>query len=322
MMPYTIKVGDVMPVITISRQTASLGDEIAAGLSEKLGMQVITREMAISKWLPEVADSYELKMLEESPKFYLGTSKKGIGFKEFIEQRLKAEAENSSIIIIGMGAQLIFAKKPGTLNVRIIAPDDVRMQRINRQYGLSGSEAADMLEKSDRRHKRYISTLYGKDWADPLLYDLTLNTGISGVGESIKAISSLFESRDSVLAASPAEVMQEAAVKKEPVFKHPAEEEFADLLNMYNIEWDYEPKTFPLEWDAEGNVTMAFSPDFYLTRFDTYIELTTMEQKYVTTKNKKVRRLKELYPDINIKIVYKKDFISLAKRFGLAKEEN
>lgn len=314
-----------MPVITISRQTASLGDEIAAGLSEKLGIKVFTREMAISKWLPEIADSYELRMLEESPKFYLGISKTGIEFKEYIEQRLKVEAEKSPLIIIGMGAQLIFAKQRETLNVRIIAPDEVRMQRINRQYGLSGREAADMLEKSDRRHKRYISTLYCKDWADPLLYDLTLNTGVSGVGESIKAICSLYESRDSLLGGPGGlnvETERVPAKKKDPVFKHPAEVEFAEILDMHNIEWDYEPKTFPLEWDAEGNITMAFSPDFYLTRFDTYIELTTMEQKYVTTKNKKVRRLKELYPDINIKIVYKKDFHSLVKRFGLNREEN
>ena len=96
-----------------------------------------------------------------------------------------------------------------------------------------------------------------------------------------------------------------------PVLKNQAEIEFAKLLDMYQIEWKYEPKTFPIEWDAEGNVVSAFSPDFYLTNFDTYIELTTMNQKYVTEKNKKIRKLKELYPGINIKIVYKKDFIRL-----------
>jgi hypothetical protein len=104
-------------------------------------------------------------------------------------------------------------------------------------------------------------------------------------------------------------------------FKHPAEEEFASILDMYGIEWQYEPRTFPVQWDAEGNVTMAFSPDFYLTKFDTYIEITTMDQKYVTTKNKKVKRLRELYPGININIVYKKDFHTLLKRFGFSGED-
>ena len=63
---------------------------------------------------------------------------------------------------------------------------------------------------------------------------------------------------------------------------------------------------------------MAISPDFFLPRFNTYIEITTMDQKYVTTKNKKVKLLKELYPDININIVYKKDFYSLLERFGFS----
>ena len=84
---------------------------------------------------------------------------------------------------------------------------------------------------------------------------------------------------------------------------------------MYHIDWIYEPHPFPIEWDAEGNVTQAFSPDFFLPRFKTYLELTTMNQKYVTEKNKKARRLKELYPDIQVRIVYKIDFESLIERF-------
>jgi len=98
-------------------------------------------------------------------------------------------------------------------------------------------------------------------------------------------------------------------------FKTEAEAEFAKILDMYQLDWKYEPKTFPIEWDAEGNVTMAFSPDFYLTKFDMYIELTTMNQKYVTLKNKKTKKLRELYPGINVKVMYKKDFDTLMERF-------
>ncbi len=83
---------------------------------------------------------------------------------------------------------------------------------------------------------------------------------------------------------------------------------------MHHIQWEYEPRTFPVQWDTEGNVTQAFAPDFYLPRFDTYIELTTMDQKYVSQKKKKVRMLQKLYPDININIVFKNDFYHLAER--------
>ncbi len=104
---------------------------------------------------------------------------------------------------------------------------------------------------------------------------------------------------------------------KTAVFKNDTEEEFARILDMYNIEWLYEPKTFPVEWDAEGNVTMAISPDFYLPKFNLYLELTTMDQKYVTKKNKKMRLVRELYPGTNIRIVYKKDFQELVDRLKL-----
>jgi hypothetical protein len=100
-------------------------------------------------------------------------------------------------------------------------------------------------------------------------------------------------------------------------FAHPSERVAAQILDFYRIEWAYEPTTFPLEWDSEGNVLASFSPDFYLPEFDLYIELTTMNQKLVTKKNRKVRRLKELYPDINIKILYQKDFRKLLFKYEI-----
>lgn len=100
-------------------------------------------------------------------------------------------------------------------------------------------------------------------------------------------------------------------------FAHPSERVAAEILDFYHIRWAYEPDTFPIEWDSNGNVIASFSPDFYLSDLDLYIELTTMSQKLVTKKNRKVRRLKELYPDIRIKILYQKDFRSLLLKYGL-----
>jgi hypothetical protein len=94
-------------------------------------------------------------------------------------------------------------------------------------------------------------------------------------------------------------------------FAHSSELEFAKILDFYDISWFYEPKTFPIEMDGEGNVLLSFTPDFYLPDFDLYIELTTLNQKLVTKKNRKLKKLKELYPDINIKLFYKKDFHNL-----------
>ncbi len=104
-------------------------------------------------------------------------------------------------------------------------------------------------------------------------------------------------------------------------FAHPSERVAAEILDFYSIAWDYEPTTFPIEWDGDGNVIASFSPDFYLPDFDLYIELTTMSQKLVTKKNRKVRRLKELYPDVRIKIFYQRDFRNLLLKYGIPVQE-
>lgn len=100
-------------------------------------------------------------------------------------------------------------------------------------------------------------------------------------------------------------------------FAHSSERICAEILDFYGIKWLYEPKTFPLKWDKKGNVIQSFTPDFFLPELDLYIELTTMSQKLVTKKNRKVRQLREIYPDVNIKIFYQKDFRNLLLKYGL-----
>jgi hypothetical protein len=107
---------------------------------------------------------------------------------------------------------------------------------------------------------------------------------------------------------------------KKVEFAHPAEETFAKILNFYGIEWQYEPHTFDLEWDEDGNVTTAFTPDFYLPQQDLYVELTTLRPKLSTHKNRKLRRIKELYPEINIKLYKRKEMRDLMIKYGLMKE--
>lgn len=101
-------------------------------------------------------------------------------------------------------------------------------------------------------------------------------------------------------------------------FAHPSEEEFAALLSFYGIAWLYEPTTFPLAWDGEGQVTQAFAPDFYLPEYDLYIELATRRQRQMTEKHRKIRRLHELYPQVQIKLVNRRAFEDLLRRFDLS----
>ncbi len=100
-------------------------------------------------------------------------------------------------------------------------------------------------------------------------------------------------------------------------FAHNSERQFARLLVFYGIHWEYEPRTFTLEHDRAGNPAQAFTPDFYLPAYDLYIEITTLNQKLVTKKNRKARRLRELYPEVNIRVFYQRDYLSLLMKYGL-----
>ena len=105
-------------------------------------------------------------------------------------------------------------------------------------------------------------------------------------------------------------------------FAHNSERQFAKLLDFYQIDWMYEPTTFDIAWDRDGRATQRFAPDFYLPQFDTYIEITTLNQKLVTKKNRKIRRLSALYPDVRCKILYQRDYQNLLVKYGLEPIDN
>jgi hypoxanthine phosphoribosyltransferase len=100
-------------------------------------------------------------------------------------------------------------------------------------------------------------------------------------------------------------------------FAHSIEEEFARILDYYGISWEYEPRSFDLEWDEDGRVKVAFTPDFYLPGQDLFVELTTLRPKLVTKKNRKLRRMNELYPEINIQLWKRSDLRNLMLRYGI-----
>jgi len=100
-------------------------------------------------------------------------------------------------------------------------------------------------------------------------------------------------------------------------FAHNSERQFAMLLDFYGIAWEYEPTEFTLEWDRAGRPVQAFRPDFYLPAYDLFLEITTMNQKLVTKKNAKVRRLRERHPDVRVKVLYQRDYLNLLVKYGL-----
>jgi hypoxanthine phosphoribosyltransferase len=98
-------------------------------------------------------------------------------------------------------------------------------------------------------------------------------------------------------------------------FAHASEEDFARLLDFYDVAWQYEPRSFPLR-EENGRVLEAFTPDFYLPDLELYIELTTLKQSLVTEKHRKLRRFQERYPDLQVKLLHRSDYLSLLAKYG------
>lgn len=114
---------------------------------------------------------------------------------------------------------------------------------------------------------------------------------------------------------------ERAAPHEAVAFAHNAERQLAKLLDFYGVRWEYEPQTFVLATDEDGNATQGFTPDFYLPAYDLFIEITTLSQKLVTKKNGKVRRLRELHPEIRVRIIYQRDYVGLLEKYGLEEPE-
>lgn len=311
-----------MAIITISRQNGSLGDEIADALASRLGTTVISRKYALDNFFGEINPG-TLDRLNESAKFFETTLPGSTRtYADILVERIRAlasESKDKDLIILGMGGSVLLSGFPGALHVRVTASETTRLNTIARKYHITTDEASEVLNIADRKHRKFVRTVYGKDITSPEQFDLILNTDRLSVDECVDAVVELARKHD--LRVRLSESNENSGTidhqTRNTAFKNETEEEFARILSMYNIEWLYEPKTFPVEWDAEGNVTMAISPDFYLPRFNLYLELTTMDQRYVTKKNKKMRLVKELYPGTNIRIVYKKDFNELVDRLKM-----
>jgi len=303
-------------IITVSRQTGSLGEELAKELSMTFGLPLIDREYVNTQWLSGIAKSNQISLLKDSPKAHLTLSSEGIPFYVSIENRLKEATKDSGAIILGLGAEVIFKDNPNAFHIRIISPEPARINRICEQYGIDATQAQKFIALSDRKHRKYLFDIYSQSWGDNSLYHITLNTEKLKITQISQMIANMFPNEIKNGTSAAKIDTGEHRLKKRD-FVHPSEAEFVKILEMYHLEWKYEPTTFPIEWDTEGNVTKAFTPDFFLPAFQTYVELTTMNQKYVTAKNRKMRKLKALYPEVNITILYKKDISKLLSKFGV-----
>ncbi len=240
-------------------------------------------------------------------------------------------------LVIGVdGAELLFEGFPAMLRVRIVAHANRRTGNLMLDDHLDRATAKQQLKSREREARLLRRLRFRRANPAPDSFDLVLNAGTfdgEPMAQMIEAAAHAHELDSYGLLAPAAEAQRQFKIRlqlarygmtakgqaslKKAQFYHPSEQIFANLLDFYRIAWEYEPKSFPIAWDASGRVLEAFTPDFYLPESDLYVELTTMKQSLVTKKNRKIRLLREIYPGVNIQVFYLKDLQELVLKYGL-----
>jgi cytidylate kinase len=246
-------------------------------------------------------------------------------------------ATEHHLVYCAAGGEVEARYFPGTLRVHVVAPESVRIGNLMLDRRLERGAARQLLLELDAAERAERKVRFGKTRVTAELFDLVLNAELltteqmaelietavrsMGLGERgllSQAAEAQLQFRTRLQLARHGLVPPGKITLRKKRFANASEEMFANLLDFYRIAWEYEPRSFPVQWDREGNVRESFTPDFYLPEVDMYVELTTMKQSLVTRKNRKVRLLRELYPHLNIQVYYQKDFENLVFKYGLA----
>lgn len=184
-----------MAVITFSRQLGSLGFQVAKAVAERLNYRLVWRDLinqaAIRAGAPEVA----LAMLDEFN--LLGIAPTQQQFKDYIRvvgQVIRELADEGKIVIVGRAGQVLLQDDPRILHVRVVAPIEVRVERLVSARGILLESARAQIQASDRARKNYLRRFYHVNWEDSNLYDIILNTGrisVAAAADTIYQIAQL-----------------------------------------------------------------------------------------------------------------------------------
>jgi hypothetical protein len=308
-----------MAVLTISGDPASRWEEVAQAVARLLKFELVT-ESRLAQWMTEEFGE---------------ASVPARAWASAAVAVLARLAREHPLLIALDGAEQLFRPAPWLLRTRITTIDAHRAGKLMLDLRLEKPEAVGRLRELDAEQKRLRKARFGRASADSAFFDLTLNLTQIDAAQAADVLGAAaarrFEQQGllSPNAADEIEFETRLELAKRGIvpagrarvarasFGHPSEELFANLLEFYRIQWEYEPRSFPLQWDKDGRVTEAFTPDFYLPELDLYVEVTTMKQSLVTKKNRKVKLLRGIYPHINIQVFYQKDFQELVFKYGL-----
>ena len=310
-----------MAFICVSGEAACRHEELARLATQRLGCELVS-ESRLAELISSEFGSRDGIPDKAWP--HLATS---------ILAKLGSE---HNLVISSIGSELLFQNLPGVLRAHVMAPESRRMGNVMVDRSLERQEAKEMLRRLEAEQASILKRRFGRAGSRAGSFDLVMNANALTIDQMADVLESAVRTKGLMEAgllslAAEAQVQFQVRLKlarygivppdrvtlKNKEFGHPSEEVFANLLDFYRIAWDYEPRSFPLQWDKDGRVLEAFTPDFYLPEFDLYVELTTMKQVHVTKKNRKIRLLRTIYPHVNIQVFYQKDIQDLVIKYGL-----
>jgi hypothetical protein len=300
-----------MALVTISGDPASRWEEVAHAAAQLLQFELVT-EARLAQWITE--EFGQTPIPEKA-------------WKPAAASILTRMATEHHMVIAIAGAESVFNALPMLLRAGIVAPEARRAGNVMIDQRLERPAALKMLAGLDENAKRLRKSRFGRMVKS---FDVVLNMEFMDAPQAAEILRTAVCARNLVahgLLSGAAEAQMQFQTRlqlaqhgiapagqanlKRVAFGHPSEQIFANLLDFYRIEWEYEPRSFPLQWDKDGKVMEAFTPDFYLPELDLYVELTTMKQALVTRKNRKIKLLRAIYPHVNIQVFYQKDLQDL-----------
>jgi len=311
-----------MALIAVSGHPGCRFEEVARITAQRLGFELLTQSRL--RALIETEFGAEAHIPDKA-------------YASLVTSILARLATDTHIVYCAVGGELQARHFPGMLRLHVVAPESIRIGNLMLDHRLERPAARQLLLQLEAQDRTERKAKLGKTKATADLFDLVLNAEALSSDQMADLIQNTvattgLKERGLLSAAAEAQLQFQVRLKlarygivppsqvtlRNKMFAHQSEEMFANLLDFYRIAWEYEPRSFPIQYDRDGSVLESFTPDFYLPEFDLYVELTTMKQSLVTRKNRKVRLLRELYPHLNIQVFYQKDFENLIFKYGLA----
>jgi cytidylate kinase len=311
-----------MALIAVSGHPGCRFEEVARIAAQRLGFELLTQS--------------RLRVLIEQ-EFGANAQIPDKAYPSLVTSILGRLATEAHVVYCAVGGELQARNFAGMLRVHVVAPENIRIGNLMLDNRVERAAARQLLLDLEAQARADRKAKFGKTRATADLFDLVLNAETLGSEQMAELIETAvaatgLRERGFLSAAAEAQLQFQMRLKlarygivppghvtlRQKMFAHQSEEMFANLLDFYRIAWEYEPRSFPVQYAPDGTVLESFTPDFYLPEFDLYVELTTMKQSLVTRKNRKVRLLRQLYPHLNIQVFYQKDFENLIFKYGLA----